>query len=259
MPNRIIKESICVSEQIDALIPLEEITFDRLLVNCDDYGCFDAREKVVKSRLFPLRDLSTEDVRRILARLAEVGLIQLYEVDGRPYLNVCKWSDHQRVRVSVHKYPMPPQVAASCGELRRVAASCGKMPLESESESIIESESISESESFISDDDARKIQNEHDRVLDAAQDAGFKVTNSERAHLLRLYAEYGLEKMLAGFESCVKHSAPNLAYLEACLKGTPRKKKQQGSQNFPQRDYSDADAEIMAGLAADIQAMKGAG
>lgn len=245
-----------MSEQIDALTPLEEITFYRLLVNCDDYGCFDAREKVVKSRLFPLRDLSTEDVRRILARLAEVGLLQLYEVDGKPYLNVCKWSEHQRVRVSVHKYPLP-QSAASCGELRQVAANGGKKRLESESESYIESESLSES--FIADDAAREIQNEHNRVLDAAEDAGFKVSNSARAQLLRLYAEYGLAKMLAGFESCVKHSAPNLAYLEACLKGAPRKNKPKvAAQDFPQRDYSDADAEIMANLAAEIKANKDA-
>lgn len=234
VPNRIIKESICVSEQIDALTPLEEIAFYRLLVNCDDYGCFDAREKVVKSRLFPLRDLSTEDVRRILSRLEAVGLLQLYEVDGKPYLNVCKWGEHQRLRVSVHKYPMPPQSAASCGELRRVAANGGKKPLESESESYIESESLSES--FIADDAAREIQNEHDRVLDAAQDAGFKISNSARAQLLRLYAEYGLEKLLAGFDACVKHSAPNLAYLEAVLKGAPRKTKREGSaHNFTER------------------------
>ena len=249
MPNRIIKESICVSEQIDALTPLEEIAFYRLLVNCDDYGCFDAREKVVKSRLFPLRDLSTEDVRRILARLAEVGLLQLYEVDGKPYLNVCKWGEHQRLRVSVHKYPPPP--AASCGELRQDAANGGKKRLESESESYIESESLSES--FIADDAAREIQNEHNRVLDAAQDAGFKVSNSARAQLLRLYAEYGLEKMLSGFDSCVKHSAPNIAYLEAVLKGAPRKQKARvAAQDFEQRDYSGVNDEIMENLARDI-------
>ena len=36
MPNRVIKESICTSEQIDALTPFEEITFYRLIVNADD-------------------------------------------------------------------------------------------------------------------------------------------------------------------------------------------------------------------------------
>ena len=256
MPNRIIKESICTSEQIDALLPIEEVAFYRLLVNCDDYGCFDAREKVVKSRLFPLRDISTEDVHRILDRLSEAGLIQLYEVDGKSYLNVCKWADHQRVRVSVHKYPMPPQLAASCGERRRVAANGGKMRPESNP---IQSESLSESlsESFIADEDAKKIQTEHDRVLDAAEDAGFKVSNSVRANLLKLYADYGLDKMLAGFDSCVKHGAPNLAYLEACLKGGGQKKpsgRVLPAQDFEQRDYSDVPAQNMAELAKEIEA-----
>ena len=150
MPNRIIKESICVSEQIDELSPFEEIFFYRLLVNCDDYGCMDAREKVLTAKLFPLRAVRPSDVLKALARLAEVGLIGLYEIDDHPYLKVLKWADHQRVRISKHKYPEPTeeqlaagcgnsrQVAANCGESRQVAANCGELrpesnPIQSES------------------------------------------------------------------------------------------------------------------------------
>ena len=127
MPNRIIKESICTSENIDLLSPFQETVFYRLLVNCDDYGCFDARIKVVSSRLFPLRVIRPSEIAKALDRLSEVGLITLYEVDGKPYLKLKKWADHQRLRASKHKYPIPedgtvcdklPQVAASCGELR---------------------------------------------------------------------------------------------------------------------------------------------
>lgn len=103
----------------------------------------------------------------------------------------------------------------------------------------IERKEIELSSSFIDDDDAHKIQAEQDRVLDAAEDAGFMKSNSVRAGLLKLYAEYGLEKMLAGFESCVKHGAANLAYLEACLKDTPKKPKAKVvAQDYTQRDYS---------------------
>lgn len=42
MPNRIIKESICVSESIDSLSWFDEVFFYRLIVNCDDYGRLDA-------------------------------------------------------------------------------------------------------------------------------------------------------------------------------------------------------------------------
>lgn len=145
MPNRVIKESICDSERINQLSPLEEVTFYRLLVNADDYGCFDAREMVVKSRLFPLKEIKPAEVKKLLARLAEVGLIRLYTVTGKAYLQVNKWSEHQRLRVSRHKYPTPDD-ADECGSLPQVAASCGKKSPESESESEIESESESEIE-----------------------------------------------------------------------------------------------------------------
>ena len=140
MPNRIIKESICVSEQIDELGWFDEVFFYRLLVNCDDYGCMDARDKVLTAKLFPLKSIKPSTINETLGRLEDIGLIRLYEVDDRLYLKVLKWSDHQRVRVSKHKYPEPTaeQLAASCGNLRRVAASCGKLrpesnPIQSES------------------------------------------------------------------------------------------------------------------------------
>ena len=143
MPNRIIKESICVSEQIDELNPFEETFFYRLLVNCDDYGCMDAREKVLVAKLFPLKAVKAADILKALVRLAEVDLIGLYDVNGHPYLKVLKWSDHQRVRVSKHKYPEPTeeqlsvarsnlrQLAATCGETRRIAANRGNLRPES--------------------------------------------------------------------------------------------------------------------------------
>lgn len=146
MPNRVIKESICDSERINQLNPLEEVTFYRLLVNADDYGCFDAREAVVKSRLFPLKDnVKNADVKKLLDKLAEVGLIVLYTVGGKPYLSVNKWGEHQRLRVSRHKYPTPdeadlPQVAASCGEKSLDAHAHKETEIESETESETESE-----------------------------------------------------------------------------------------------------------------------
>ena len=56
MPNRIIKESICTSDSIDSLSWFEEVLFYRLIVNCDDYGRFDGRPSIIKSRLFPLKE-----------------------------------------------------------------------------------------------------------------------------------------------------------------------------------------------------------
>ena len=100
---------------------------------------------------------------------------------------------------------------------------------------------------FLFDDDAAEIQNDHNKILDAAQDAGFKSSPAERAGLLNLYAAYGLEKMINGISECVKHSAPNLAYLEAVLKGTPKRKNTDATDvhGYAQRDYSGEQADAL--------------
>ena len=106
---------------------------------------------------------------------------------------------------------------------------------------------------LISDADAHMIQTEQNRVLDAAEDAGFQKSNSVRAGLLRLYADHGLDRMLSGIDSCVKHGATTLAYLEAVLKGKPKKAK---VTDFSQRDYSEVQDEIMDDLAKEMEDFK---
>ena len=116
----------------------------------------------------------------------------------------------------------------------------------------IDKEQESESE-FITADDARKIQQEQNRVLDAAEDAGFKMSNDVRARLTALYAEYGLSKMLDGFQSCSEHGAANLAYLRAVLKGDPKKLKPKViAQDFEQRSYDGVDGDMMSDLAREL-------
>ena len=114
-----------------------------------------------------------------------------------------------------------------------------------------------EKEYLLSSEDAHEILAEQNRVLDAAEDAGFVKSNSVRARLLALYAQYGLEKMLKAFDSCVVHGAHNLAYLEACLKDTPRKERPKVvAQDFPQRDYTDIQGQMMANLAEEMAEFK---
>lgn len=109
MPDRIIRESICTSDTIDQLSWFEEVFWHRLTVNCDDYGRFDARAKILKNRLFPLKDGITEkQINAALNKLSTVGLVQVYEYDQKPYLQLVTWSKYQRTRAVKSKYPQPP-------------------------------------------------------------------------------------------------------------------------------------------------------
>lgn len=106
MPNRILKESICTSDSIDSLSWFEEVLFYRLIVNCDDYGRFDGRVPVVKNRLFPLKEnITAQSVKKAIDKLATVGLVTLYEFEGKPYLQLPTWEHHQVVRAKKSKYP----------------------------------------------------------------------------------------------------------------------------------------------------------
>lgn len=108
MPNRIIKESICTSDSVDQLDWFEEVLFYRLIVNCDDYGRYDGRPAIIKNRLFPLKDsLTLEDVKAAMRSLVKANLIVLYENDGRPYLYLPTWNNHQSIRAKKSKYPVP--------------------------------------------------------------------------------------------------------------------------------------------------------
>ena len=110
MPNRVIKESIKCSPQIDALTWFEEVVFYRLIVTADDYGCFDGRPIVIKNSLFPTKDsVTVKSIESALSHLASVGLIYRYESNGMPYLAFPSWERHQRVRNKHRKYPQPEE------------------------------------------------------------------------------------------------------------------------------------------------------
>ena len=123
-----------------------------------------------------------------------------------------------------------------------------KLLKEKEKEKEKDKEKQNDNYGFMSEDDAKEIQLEQDRVLNAAEDAGFQRNNSVRAGLIRLYSEHGLNKLLDGISECVRHGVSNLAYLEAVLKGNPKKAQSQynpnSAHNFTERDYSGVQKEI---------------
>lgn len=109
MPNRILKESICTSDDINDLTCEQEAFFYRLLVNCDDYGRFDARSEIIRSRLYPLKldKVKVKDIESWLSVLVDKKMVFMYRVDGKPYLQIVNWGNHQQVRAKKSKFPAP--------------------------------------------------------------------------------------------------------------------------------------------------------
>lgn len=139
IPNRILKESICISDTVDKLDWFSEVFFYRLIVNVDDYGRMDARPAILRARLFPLKSVSDRKIADTLAALQEAGCVELYEVRGAPYLCLPSWDKHQTIRAKRSKFPAPPS-ASSCTQMHADARRCSRNPNQSESVSVSESE-----------------------------------------------------------------------------------------------------------------------
>jgi len=137
MPNRIIKESICTSDNLDKLSAFQETMFYRLIVNCDDFGRMDARAKILASKLFPLKDISVTQIEEGLRALTSAELVILYEVDGKPFLQMKTWDSHQQVRARRSKYPSPEEGKITgdnvCNQMISNDSKCPRNPIQSES------------------------------------------------------------------------------------------------------------------------------
>ena len=138
MPNRILKESICTSDKVDALSWFEEVLYYRLIVNCDDYGRFDGRPAIIKNRLFPLKEnLTIKTVSAAINTLARVGLVALFEYEGKPFLHLPTWNEHQNIRAKKSKYPAPEDGVNTseiiCKQMYADASKCSRNPIQSES------------------------------------------------------------------------------------------------------------------------------
>ena len=130
MPNRILKESICTSDKIQKLSAFAEIFFYRLIVNADDFGRMDGRAAVLRSRLFPLKDVRNTQIEEALCELASVELVSTYIVDGKPFVRLLAWDRHQQIRAKKSKYPSPDE---TCNQLLSDDSNCPRNPIQSES------------------------------------------------------------------------------------------------------------------------------
>jgi DnaD/phage-associated family protein len=125
MPNRILKESICTSDNIEMLSAFQETVFYRLIVTVDDFGRYDARPKILASRLFPLKDIRISQIEDALRALTSAELVTLYEVGGKPFLQMNTWEKHQTPRAAKSKYPGPDE--GTCKHLQADENICTQM------------------------------------------------------------------------------------------------------------------------------------
>ena len=262
MPNRIIKESICVSRKINELSAEEEVFFYRLLVNCDDYGCFFGDPDVLSAKLFPRRRYSDEKIRRWRDRLCSDGLIRMYRADEEDYIHVNKWDDNQQVRARRHKFPVYIESISDAGNGYHMQSDDGNgnqmisddingyhlisddircnqlslAPAESESESLSESESESRGYAPSPQPDIKRVFGEFKNV---------QLTEEEHRKLVERLGESGTLEMITRLSGYIASKGVKYRSHFATILNWKRKDSESrppgvsNRANFDQRDYTD--------------------
>jgi hypothetical protein len=122
MPNRILRDWTD-SESIDNLTVHAERFFTRLIMKVDDYGRYNANIKILKSTLFPLKtDIREPDITRWLAECKATGLIVLYSVAQKDYLQIENFK--QVLRQKLEKFPAPNMHSTCIADASQMNSSC---------------------------------------------------------------------------------------------------------------------------------------
>lgn len=109
MPSRIIRDGILTSERINALSPLAELFYRRLMSVADDHGRYSANLTQLRAYCYPLKldSVKEDSIRKHLAECIGAGLIVPYTVEGKHYIQMLDFG--QRVQAK-SKFPDPPDV-----------------------------------------------------------------------------------------------------------------------------------------------------
>ena len=120
MPQRFLRPGITTSDAWNSCGWQAQSLYVRILTLVDDWGRYDARIPILHAHCFALRtDVKAQQTAGFRSELQRTGLIVVYVVDGKEYLQVTKWQE--RTRGAKSKYPDPtdentcPQDSAADG------------------------------------------------------------------------------------------------------------------------------------------------
>jgi len=98
MPRiRTVKPDFWDDEAIGEISRDARLLFIGLITQADDDGRLKGSPKLVKGKLLPYDDVTIPEVSGWLTELADQGLIECYEVKGRPFISLPSWHKHQRI------------------------------------------------------------------------------------------------------------------------------------------------------------------
>lgn len=105
MPNRILRDGVLTSERVNSLTWPAEVFYRRLMSVVDDFGRFYAKPELIRAACYPLQldKVGNQDVAKWLGETQKAGLVMVYTVEGKAYLELLNFK--QQVRALKSKFP----------------------------------------------------------------------------------------------------------------------------------------------------------
>ena len=106
---RSIKPDFFTSEAVSDLPMRARLTWVGLWTQCDDHGRAKDNSRLIKAAIWPLDNVSLSEIEEDLITLADHRRIVRYVVDGKGFLAVVNWHEHQAIsKPSKMRHPAPP-------------------------------------------------------------------------------------------------------------------------------------------------------
>jgi hypothetical protein len=110
--SRNIKPGFFTNDVLGELPPLARLLFAGIWTLCDREGRLEDRPKKIRAEVLPYDEC---DADALLQMLHQTGFIERYEVDGKRYLQVKTWAEHQNphIKEAASTIPAPCKSGAS--------------------------------------------------------------------------------------------------------------------------------------------------
>lgn len=144
MPDRVVRQDILTSDPVNSLSWAGEVFYRRLMSLADDFGRYEARLSLLRASLYPLKldRVSEPDIVKWMRECVEAGLIRVYTINDKEYVEILKFG--QRLRAMKSRYPAPD---GNGGHPLSSADICQQLPTSAGRRRLKRNESESETES----------------------------------------------------------------------------------------------------------------
>lgn len=181
---RTIKPEFFTSSDIVSLSPLARLFYVSLWCESDREGRLSWNTKTLKIRYFPADDCNIDE---LADELITVGMIEIYEIDGKQYAEIPSFKSHQVINNRESESILPPRVKDACKRVSGEGRKEGKERKEgaSKRETVIPDHfSISENvKQWAKEKGFNNLDRHLEHFINTAKAKGYKYIDWDRAFM----------------------------------------------------------------------------